>query len=105
MNHRLLLSLLLFSFSPFVHASTRTWSGAGPNNFWTNAANWGGTAPVAGDELVFPAGAARLSHSNNFPATTMFNSLTFSGSNYVIAGNAITNSAGITNNAPSGTTN
>ena len=37
-----------------------TWTGGGGDNNWTTAANWGGTAPVAGDDLVFPAGAARL---------------------------------------------
>ena len=56
-----------------VRSSGRTWRrpcGPGParggDNNWTTAANWGGTAPVAGDDLVFPAGAARLSNTNNY---------------------------------------
>jgi len=84
-------------------AATRIWSGAGPTDFWTNAANWGGTAPVAGDDLVFPAGALRLSNSNNFAAATAFHSLTISGSNYVVNCNSVTLQAGLTNNPPVGT--
>ena len=33
-------------------------------------ANWGGTAPVAGDALTFPSGAANLTNTNDFPAGT-----------------------------------
>ena len=49
----LVILTTLLCLPPLAHATTRTWSGAGPVNFWTNAANWGGTAPVAGDDLVF----------------------------------------------------
>ena len=34
--------------------ATRTWTGA-VSNLWSDAGNWGGTAPVEGDNLVFPA--------------------------------------------------
>ena len=88
-----------------AHAATRTWTGGGVDNNWTNAANWGGTAPVAGDDLVFPSVNLRLSNTNNFAANTVFNSITISGTNYVINGNAITNNAGITNSSPVATTN
>ena len=44
---------------PYNAAATATWTGGGADNNWTNALNWGGTAPVAGDDLVFPVGAAR----------------------------------------------
>jgi fibronectin-binding autotransporter adhesin len=38
---------------------TRTWSGAGATNKWSNAANWtGGVIPQSGDSLVFPTGLA-----------------------------------------------
>ena len=70
-------------------AAVRTWTGAGANNNWTTAANWGGTAPVAGDDLVFPAGAARLSNTNNYANGTAFNSITLSGTGYALAGNRI----------------
>ena len=63
-------------------ADTHTWTGA-TDQFWTTAGNWqGGTAPVAGDDLVFPAARPPVLQ-DNFPAGTYFKSLTFSGSTYV----------------------
>ena len=66
---------------PYVAATVRTWTGGGADNNWTTLANWGGTAPVAGDDLVFPGGAARLSNTNNFGAGTAFNSIRFRAAN------------------------
>lgn len=96
----ILIALFLLALPSL--ASTRTWTGT-TSNLWSVAANWGGTAPVAGDDLVFPAGAANLATSNDFAAGTSFNSLTFSGAaSYSIAGNALTVGAGgVTNNATS----
>ncbi len=74
---------------PYAAAATATWTGGGGDNNWTTAANWGGTAPVAGDDLVFPAGAARLSNTNDFAAGTGFNSITISGSGYALSGNSV----------------
>ncbi len=81
-----------------ILAATRTWTGAGGDNFWTTAANWGGTAPVAGDDLVFPSGAARLTNTNNLTAGTSFNSISFTGpaGGYAISGNDIQLVAGLT---------
>lgn len=77
-----------------AHAAIRTWTGGGGSNNWTEAANWGGTAPVAGDELVFPGGAARMDPSNNnFAAGTTFLSLRFTAAGYRITGNALNLSA------------
>ena len=45
--------------------------------------------PVAGDDLVFPTGAARLTITNNFVGYT-FKSITFTGSGYDLRGNALT---------------
>lgn len=87
-----------------VSAATRTWGGGGANNNWTTSANWD-AAVVAGDSLVFPLGAARLSNTNDFAGGTTFNSITFSGTNYILSGNAFTLSAGITNNAPTNVNN
>ncbi len=78
-----------------AQAAVRTWSGGGTSGFWTNSANWDGTAPLPGDDLVFPSGALNLSNTNNFPAGTTFNSITISGGNYGLAGSNITLSAGI----------
>src|SRR6266851_434873 len=74
----------------FTAAKTDAWSGGGSDGNWTTAANWvGNMVPVAGDALVFPAGAAGLSNTNNFSAGTGFSSITISGSGYSLAGNRV----------------
>src|SRR5262245_16226978 len=73
-------------FQPIIEAleertvlSVATWTGGGANNVWSNPANWAANvAPSPGDDLVFPAGAARLSAANDFPAGTPFRSISFS---------------------------
>src|SRR5207249_1222830 len=42
-----------------------------------------------------PAGAARLSNTNDFPTGTTFNSIRISGTNYILAGSNIVLNAGI----------
>src|ERR1700749_212507 len=71
-------------------AATDTWTGAGGDGNRTNPLNWGGTAPVAGDNLVF-SGATNLNTTNNFAAGTLFNSITFDGTagNFRLGGNAV----------------
>ncbi len=91
------LIFLLVALSPAVRGAVRIWSGGGANNNWTTAGNWGGAAPVAGDDLVFPAGAARLSNTNDFASGTGFRSLSFSGSNYVLRGTTPAHAIGLTN--------
>lgn len=92
----LVLSGILLSAAA-AHAVTRTWTGAGADDNWTTAANWGGTAPSAGDDLVFPGGTPRLTPNNDFAASTSFNSISFTGatSGYTLVGNAIQLVAGI----------
>src|SRR5262249_26299233 len=76
-------------------ATTRVWSGAGADNLWMTAANWvGNVAPQAGDDLIFPGGAAGLNNSNNFAAGTAFGSITIDGGGYTLNGNGITLGAG-----------
>lgn len=82
--------------------AVRVWTGGGGNGYWNTPANWGGTAPSQGDDLVFPAGAARLTNTNNYTGWA-FNSITFSGSNYVIRGNPLTLANGISAQQPTGT--
>ncbi len=77
--------VLLSAFS--LSAATRTWTGTAGSN-WSDANNWGGTAPVAGDDLVFPAGASNLTMTNDFAAGTAFRSMTFDDA-YTANGNAI----------------
>ena len=100
---RTLLFAFAFTFIPIAiavvglqaaQAATVTWTGA--TNFkWSKGSNWSsGSAPAAGDNLVFPAGAANLSTSNDLAAGISFNSITISGNGYTLAGNSIVLGAG-----------
>ncbi|HEY0545157.1 MAG TPA: FG-GAP-like repeat-containing protein [Pyrinomonadaceae bacterium] len=92
--------LLFLCGSLSAHAATRTWDGGGSNTSWTTAANWvDDVAPVAGDDLVFPAAAAQMTTSNNFLFFTSFNSITFTGGTYTVGGSPITLNSGIMANA------
>jgi len=96
---RLLLSLVavLALGSPAVplFAATRTWTGT-TSGTWSDPSNWGGTAPSAGDDLVFSSSNNAASLNNDFPANTAFHSLTFNAANasFTLAGNAIDIGAG-----------
>ncbi len=60
-----------------VNYNPLTWNGGGsPIFFWNTAADWGGTALAAGDELDF-GGSTGLSNINNHTAGTQFGNLTF----------------------------
>ena len=82
---------MLSCLAPGAAAATRTWSGLGGDTNWTTAGNWD-VLPVAGDDLAFPSGvpAGSLANNNNFPALTLFGSITFNGNGYTLNGNAIT---------------
>ena len=107
-----LLSLLLLAalvvsglkVSQVAHAANqRTWTGAHPPTTLSSAGNWlGSIAPVAGDDLFFPADAKRKSIRNNFPNQTSFNTLNFSGSNYNLRKNSLSLVAGINTSNVSG---
>jgi hypothetical protein len=80
-----------------LDAAVKTWSGAGADNNWATAANWGGVAPVDNaDDLVF-AGSARLNTTNNLTTDWRFKTLTFAtnASAFVLNGNSI--KAGLVN--------
>ncbi|MGC8641639.1 MAG: beta strand repeat-containing protein, partial [Isosphaeraceae bacterium] len=81
--------------------SVMTWTGGGTTTNWSDASNWGGTAPVAGDDLVFPS-VTNETANNDFTAGTSFNSITISGSGYSLTGNAIALTGGITASFSSG---
>ncbi len=68
--------------------ATRIWDGGGADNKWSTAANWvGDVAPSAGENLVFPSGAARLTSVNDLSGVT-FGTISVSGSGYTLnAGN------------------
>ncbi|AWM39736.1 Extracellular serine protease precursor [Gemmata obscuriglobus] len=83
---------------------TGTWTGLGGDGNWSTAGNWaGGVAPVAGDDLVFPAGAARTTSVNDFVAGTNFKSITIDGAGFSFTGNAIQLDSGVTTSYASGT--
>lgn len=84
-----LLTLLLLSAS--APGATRTWTGAGDSNLWSDAANWDSGVPVAGDDLVFPA-----SETQNDLAGLSIHSLTVDGTQGAITGNSIVLAAGLT---------
>jgi len=88
---------LFFGLTAKVNAATRTWSGT-TNANWNNSGNWD-VLPSAGDDLVFPSSASNKSNTNDFVADTSFNSITFTGTGYTLAGNRITLAAsGMTSN-------
>ncbi len=95
-----LTALFIFG-APHAFAATATWTGGGSDTNMNTAANWGGTAPSAADDLVFPANIANRTVVNNYAAGTSFNSITFSGattidSNYTVSGASVVVVAGIT---------
>jgi autotransporter-associated beta strand protein len=83
-------------------ATTRTWSGRGTDNLWTDAANWlENVAPTSGNDLFFPDNALQTATSTNNFASFSFHSINFTGltGGYDLLGNAISLTAGITGNA------
>src|SRR5436853_5900294 len=72
--------------------ATFQWSGLGNTDQWSNAANWVGNSAPSGtgnDDLVFPAGAAKLANTNNITAG-IFRTITISGGGYTLKGNELT---------------
>jgi len=89
----------------YIPPTTKVWTGASAQSGnWTDNDNWDAGAPIAGDKLVFPAGASRLAgNTNNFPANTMFDSITFGGAGYLLRGNPLSLNNGIVSTNASGT--
>ena len=90
-----------FASGAQVSAAIVTWDGLGPNNNWTTALNWvGDIAPAANDAVVFD-GALRLTPVNDLPADTTLTGLDFAATaaSFVVSGNGITLSGGITDNS------
>ena len=55
---------------PAAPAATRTWSGLGGSDLWSEAANWSGGVPVDNDDIQFGA-SARTSSVNDFAALSL----------------------------------
>src|SRR5262245_40472930 len=92
-------TLRLIRLETRLAPAVATWDGGGADNHWTTAANWvGDVAPHAGDDLVFPAGAAQLATVNDFPDGTAFHSLmvnSVGNQSYQLSGNRIALAAGL----------
>src|ERR1700757_4746577 len=59
-------------------AGTDVWNGgAVPDGNWLNPGNWNGIAPATNDLLIF-TGGTQTTTTNNYPAGTPFNNLSFS---------------------------
>ena len=83
--------------------ATDIWTGA-VSGSWMTAGNWsGGVAPAPNDDLVFPATAANLTNTNDFPGGTTFNSITIQGAGYNLSGNTLNLNTGITASFSTGT--
>ena len=94
----LAITLLISFFS--AQAVTKTWTGA-TNNDWNTGSNWGGTAPVAGDDALIPGGLTNYPIINNTVSilTISINSSGTGASVTVTTGGALTVSGLITVNA------
>ncbi len=75
---------------PAATGITRVWDGGAGTAFWADAANWmGDIAPQPGDSILFPAGAAGVSSTeNNLPAGFVLNQIQAAG-NFLVTGNAL----------------
>ncbi|MBV9494722.1 MAG: Ig-like domain repeat protein [Acidobacteria bacterium] len=74
---RLALILTMMACALTAQATSITWTGAVSGD-WSNPGNWnGGVVPVSGDALIFPAGSAHPVMTDDLPAGTSFESLTF----------------------------
>ncbi len=71
------LAAFLVLLACSTQAGTSTWNGAGADANWNTVDNWD-MLPAANDDLVFNGAAtARPANTNDYPADTPFNSITF----------------------------
>ena len=95
----LLCSLSAIFFVSNAFSAVKTWDGGGADNNWNTAANWlADVAPVANDDLVFPATSAQFATNNNLAFLTTFRSITFEGGTYTIGGSLFRLTNGLTAN-------
>lgn len=92
MKRTTLFFLVLFLPSVLA-AATKNWIGG--DGLWSNGANWaGGTPPAPGDDLVFPNLPSAHHLIDDYPAGTLFRSMSFA-EQYDIAGNGFSVSHGL----------
>ncbi len=78
-----------------VYADSRIWTGGGANNYWSTAANWTGSAPTSGDNLVFN-GTTRQNNTNNISGLGI-TFLNFNNGGFTLNGNSFSADIAITN--------
>ncbi len=78
----------MLAFAHLVSAADRTWSGGGTNNYWSTGANWGGTAPVNNDNLIF-SGTTRPGNTNDLNNLTV-GWVRFVNDGFTLNGNLLT---------------
>ncbi len=84
-------------------ATVRTWTGNGTSSNWDEGGNWqNNTVPSVDDDIVFPEVAKKIV-TNNLTAGIIFHSITITGTNYLLTGNGLGITFGLTNTAPSNT--
>lgn len=83
---------------PASRAGTSTWIGGGGDGYWTTTSNWDVPPSGTGEQLVF-TGFSGAANTNDFGAGAIFGGITFSSpaGAFVLRGNPITLSGGITN--------
>jgi autotransporter-associated beta strand protein len=95
------LSFALLLAGNVAAQTTRTWDGLGASGVWSDGGNWGGTAPAAGDNLIFSGTGAQCTNANDLALDTSFAGLTFSSGsrNYLLSGNRITLGGNVANSS------
>jgi hypothetical protein len=91
---------LLLAAGGIAQAATKTWTGS-VDSLWSNAGNWAGGVPVAGDRLSFFNAPGTRATTNDLVAGTVFDDITFIDSGYSLGGNGIGLTGGIQNNSGS----
>jgi hypothetical protein len=82
--------------------STLVWTGGGSNADWSDPANWGGSIPTGGSDLVFPASATKTTSIDDLSSSLTFDSITIEAPSYDISGNGFALIGGVTDTASSG---
>ncbi len=90
-------AFLGLALPPQANGALRIWDGSGRlGTGWSEFDNWTlRGAPVPGDDLRFPAGAAQLANNNNYAVGTGFGSINYSGAGYTASGNLLSLSNGL----------
>jgi autotransporter-associated beta strand protein len=83
-----------------VAVVTVTWTAGGTDTNWSDAANWGGSAPAA-DEILQFGGTAGLDSQNDLAPGTRVNGITFQNDAgaFVLSGNAVNLGGDVVNNS------